>query len=90
MQELSLSLKMRETRAELERKKLQDEYEEARLLRLVPIIGKEPGILKFIYIDKLGRSVKMIPPSDSGLFSDALESERPNSGANSRQIDNLK
>lgn len=76
---------------EIAKQKLENEHFYEKLNRISGIIEKNPDILKYIYIDKLSHSVKVILPSDSAgipkVFDDMLDTKNK---SKQKEIDNLR
>jgi hypothetical protein len=81
---------LREIRSSNDREKIKNELFYSKLLEISKIISRNPEILKYIYIDKLGGNVKLILSSDrTGLPALLEEAKKPGKGKPG-EIDNLK
>ena len=88
---LAQDLNIRSAEADIAGIKMRDEYYDRRLEKISQLIEKNPLLLKFIYIDKLGGNVKMIQPSGTDGLPAITDTERVKGGISAgRQIDNLK
>ncbi len=74
----------------LERKKLEDAQLYTKLKELSIIIKRNPDVLKYIYIDKMSSSVKVILPSDSAGIPKIFDDVMPSDPAPKKEIDNLR
>ena len=80
-----------DARSGIERDRLKNEQFYEKLKEMSRIIGANPDILKYIYIDKMAGNVRVILSSDNSGVPSMLEREaKPAKKGKSREIDNLR
>lgn len=79
-----------EMRGTVEREKIKNEQFYSRLLEISRIIGKNPDMLQYIYIDKMAGNVKVILSSDNTGLPGFLENVKKQKKGKPRDVDNLR
>lgn len=79
-----------DVRSAMEMDRIKNEQFYGKLKQISKIIGANPDILKYIYIDKMGANVKVILSSDNSGLPGMLEKELKPMKGKTREIDNLR
>ncbi|HOD13858.1 MAG TPA: hypothetical protein PK307_02005 [Spirochaetota bacterium] len=79
-----------DVRSVMEMDRIKNEQFYGKLKEISKIIGANPDILKYIYIDKMAANVKVILSSDNSGLPGMLEKEMKPKKGKSREIDNLR